>query len=250
MAHPLDLTDHRPWPVPQRPWLMFQRWETLLFAHWPVPPEKLLPLVPDGIELDVFKGQAWLGIVPFRMNNVHPRYLPPVPWLSRFPELNVRTYVKAKDGKPGVLFSSLDAANPLAVATARRLFHLPYFNAQMAIRRKDKTIFYESVRTHKNARSGEFRGHYRPTSDVFYAEPETLEHFLVERYCLYASDKQGDLYRAEVHHWPWPLQHAEAMIEANTVAPFDLPQQQPLLHYSETIDVVVWMPRKIKEGGR
>jgi len=117
-------TAHRPWPLPERPWIMTQTWHDLLFAHWPVDKERLRAKLPPGIALDLFDGQAWLGVVPFRMSNVAPRGLPALPWVSAFPELNVRTYV-TRDGKPGVYFFSLDAANPLAVQTARTLFHLP-----------------------------------------------------------------------------------------------------------------------------
>src|SRR4051812_5845616 len=107
----LKHTGHRPWPLPSGPWVMKQVWEELLFAHWPVSPEIIRPFIPGGINLDTYNDQAWLGIVPFRMSGVRPRLLPAVPWLSAFPELNVRTYVTV-DNKPGVLFLSLEAANP------------------------------------------------------------------------------------------------------------------------------------------
>src|SRR5690606_20213232 len=103
---------HRPWPPPAAPWVMAQRWQDLLFAHWPLPPAVLSALLPPALELDVYSGQGWLGVVPFRMSGVRLRLLPAVPWLSAFPELNVRTYVRLRDRgveKRGVYFFSLDA---------------------------------------------------------------------------------------------------------------------------------------------
>jgi uncharacterized protein len=162
-AHGLDIpTAHRPWPVPHRPWAGFMRWHELLFIHWPVPAGSLRPLIPAGLELETFDGAAWLGVVPFRMSGCRVRGLPPVPGLSAFPELNVRTYVSA-EGKPGVWFFSLDAASWLAVRGARWLFHLDYFDARMSVARKGNEIDYRSTRTHRHARPAEFAARYRPT---------------------------------------------------------------------------------------
>src|SRR5688500_15722341 len=134
MLHPLLLAQaHRPWPVPPSPWIMTQTWSKLLFAHWPVPPEQIRPLLPPSVTLDTFDGQAWVGVVPFDIPNIRPRFLPPIPTMAHFLELNVRTYV-TRDGKPGVWFFSLDAASRLAVEGARLAFHLPYFNAQMSLK--------------------------------------------------------------------------------------------------------------------
>src|ERR1700674_1035433 len=109
---------HRPWPLPAGQAVMTQSWPDLLFAHWPVDAEKLRALIPERLEIDTFDGRAWLAVVPFRMTNVRLRGTPAVPWLSAFPELNMRTYV-TYDGEPGVWFFSLDAGNSLAVAIAR-----------------------------------------------------------------------------------------------------------------------------------
>ena len=132
---PTDLVDdvgHRPWPLPVQPWIMKQSWHDLLFAHWPVPVDAMRARVPPGLEIDTFDGAAWLGVIPFHMTNVAPRAVPALPWVSAFPELNVRTYVTC-EGKAGVYFFSLDAANPLAVAVARAMFHLPYYPADMDV---------------------------------------------------------------------------------------------------------------------
>lgn len=233
---------HRPWSVPNRPWVMAQTWEYLLFMHWVVPAESLQKHLPTGLTLDTFAGQAWIGVVPFLMTHVRLRGLPPIPLTSRFPELNVRTYV-VRDGIPGVWFFSLEAANALAVAIARRTFHLPYFNAKMTLNVEKDNITYHSHRTHANADNADFAAQYRPISDIFYSQPATLEHWLTERYALYAADASGKLYRGHIQHVPWGLQRAEATIETNTMAQASdivLPATPPLLHYARRLDVLAW----------
>src|SRR5215211_1629516 len=127
-------TAHRPWPLPDRRWVMGQTWKQLLFMHWALPAEVLRPVVPAELPIDTFDGKAWIGVTPFEVVGVRLRGTPPVTWLSHFPELNVRTYTTL-DGRPGIWFFSLDAARGAAVAAARRLYRLPYFHAQMAVRR-------------------------------------------------------------------------------------------------------------------
>ena len=241
---------HRPWPLPGGPWVMAQRWHDLLFAHWPVPATDVRALIPAGLEIDTFDGVAWLGVVPFRMSNVRLRGMPALPWLSLFPELNVRTYV-VHEGKPGVWFFSLDAGNFVAVVIARQWFHLPYFHASMHIAERDAWAHYRSTRTHRGAAPASLQAKYRPISPVQIARPRTLEYFLTERYCLYTADARGRLIRGEIHHGPWPLQIAEAEFAENTMAGavgIALPAGQPLLHFAKRQDVVVWPPKKIMRG--
>jgi uncharacterized protein YqjF (DUF2071 family) len=236
--------DHRPWPLPLGPWRMRMSWRDLLFAHWPLPAEAFRPHIPPQLTLDTYDDRAWVSVVPFRMTAVVPRYAPPVPWFSAFLELNVRTYVTG-DGKPGVWFFSLDAANPVAVAIARRWFHLPYFRARMRLRHDGDWLAYESVRTHRSFPPGEFRGRYRPTGPVYRSEPGTLDAWLTERYALFAADGLGRVFRGDVHHLPWPLQPAEAEIAVNTVCDahgFALPPEPPRLHFVRRLDVLAWGP--------
>lgn len=243
MPHPLLLAQaHRPWGVPRLPWIMTQTWNKLLFAHWPVPSEMLGPLLPPSLTVDTFEGQAWVGIVPFDITDIRPRSLPPVPGMTRFLELNVRTYV-LYNGKPGVWFFSLDAASRLAVEVARQSFSLPYFNARMSLHTEGDTVHYASRRTDHRAGQGDFKAAYRPVGEVFHSQTGSIEHFLTERYCLYSSSKRGRIYRANIHHQPWDLQRAEAEFEANSVADafsITLPDATPLLHYSERIPTLVW----------
>jgi uncharacterized protein len=248
MAHPLlAQTTHRPYPLPQRPWVMGQRWSQLLFAHWAVAPDVLRPLIPAGLELDRYDGRAWIGVVPFRMSNVRARGLAPIPGTGTFLELNVRTYV-THGNKPGVWFFSLDASNALAVWGARRFFSLPYFNARMRLEALGSAIQYESRRVHRGASSADLVARYNPISAPYTSQPGTLLYFLTERYCLYTADAQGRLYRGDIHHLPWSLQDAEAEIDVNTMAKAAgviLPDEPPLLHYADSIDVLAWYLEKI-----
>jgi uncharacterized protein YqjF (DUF2071 family) len=240
-------TDHRQWAVPNRRWTWRQSWKDLLFAHWPVPANAIRPLVPRGLKVQEFAGTSWVGVVPFRMSGVMRRPLPDLPWLSAFPELNLRLYVE-RDGKPGVWFLSLDAANPVAVWAARRFFHLPYFLAEIAFDHRPAGFAFASRRTGK-AGHVSFRAHYRPSSVPFEAKPETLEAFLAERYCLYAQAPSGELFRAEVHHVPWPLQEAMGEVEASElIAPHGFQVHgSPILHFSSGVDVVVWPMERLAE---
>ena len=227
-------------------------WHDLLFMHWPLKPEVLRPLIPPDLNLDTFGGEAWIGVVPFRMSNIRHRFSPALPWVSAFPELNVRTYVTSPggNGKPGVWFFSLDAAHALAVRVARWSFHLPYYNARMAIDANGNELRYRSDRTHRNAPPAAFAARYRPTGDVYRARPGNLDHWLTERYCLYSADQRGALYRGDIHHEPWPLQPAEAEIELNTMmGPIGVrpPEVPPLLHFARRLDVVA---RRLATVGR
>jgi uncharacterized protein YqjF (DUF2071 family) len=223
---------------------MRQSWHDLLFAHWPVPASALRSLVPPSIAIQEFAGTSWVGVVPFRMTGVMLRPLPDLPGISAFPELNLRLYVEV-GGKPGVWFVSLDAANALAVWAARRFFHLPYFRADMATRDDGQRIHYVCRR-----RDGavSFKATYGPTSEPVRAQAGTVEHFLTERYCLYAQARDGTILRANVHHRPWPLQTAEAEIDENTVGHaqgIELRGAPALLHFSRQLDVVVWSPEPV-----
>jgi uncharacterized protein len=239
----LEITDHRPWPMPASAWIMTQTWHDLLFAHWPVDAASLREKIPSGFELDLFERQAWLGVVPFHMTNVGPRGVPALPWVSAFSELNVRTYVRVK-GTPGVYFFSLDAANPLAVGVARTLLHLPYYSASMQVETRDGWVHYNSRRIPSSGNPAELVGRYRPTGDARAAPDGTLEHFLTERYCLFTVDRTFRAHRLDIHHPPWPLQPAEAELTVNTMADaagIRLPAIAPLLHFARRQDMVGWM---------
>ena len=226
---------------------MRQSWCDLLFAHWPLPLERLLPLVPTGLALDTYDGQAWLAVAPFTVRDLALRGLPLPPGVNAFPELNVRTYVTV-DGRPGIWFFSLDAASIMAVLGARLTYLLPYFPARMASGDDVGWIDYRSERVGGRGRGVRFAGRFRGIGDGFEAAPGSLEHFLVERYCLYSRDRRrGRVYRGEIHHDPWKLQRAEAKISENTMGRplgFDL-GEPALLHFARRQDTVVWPIRRI-----
>ena len=237
---------HRPWPMPSRPWLMTQTWHDLLFAHWPLAPSDVRPLVPGEFVLDTFDGRAWIGVVPFYMTNVVPRGMPALPWVSEFPELNVRTYVRVGE-RPGVYFFSLDAGSALAVQTARRLLNLPYFTASMSVSTARGAVEYQSRRDAGRPHA-EFVASYGPIGEPFAPARGSLEYFLTERYCLYHRTRRGRAYRLDIHHPPWPLQPGRAAISTNTMAAaagLRLPADPPVLHFSKRQDMVAFPPERL-----
>ena len=223
---------------------MGQTWEDLLFAHWPVPPGPVRGHVPAPLTIDTFDGSAWVGITPFRVRGLRLRATLPAPVVSSFLELNARTYVTF-GGKPGIWFFSLDASSALAVAGARRFYRLPYFRARMTAVSAGRAIAYTSARRDGDAQPARWRARYEPVGDVYSAATGSLDHFLTERYCLYAFD-DGRLFRADIHHRPWPLQPAEADIAENTMMPPGIePSAPPLLHLARRQDVVIWPLRPV-----
>jgi uncharacterized protein YqjF (DUF2071 family) len=232
----------RTWPLPKQPWVMRMTWSELLFAHWSVDPEVVAPLLPPGLTLDIRDGKAWIGVVPFLMSNVAPRCCPPIPKLSRFLELNVRTYVTL-NGKPGVWFFSLDAENPVAVRVARATFNLPYMDATMALEQDPSaSITYRSTRTHRGEPSAVFDAIYQASRETFFAQAGTLEHWLTARYCLYSANRANRLFRGEIDHPPWTLSHANWTVRQNTMGSslgFDL-SSEPHLLFAQPLTVRAW----------
>jgi len=242
-------TSQRPRPLPPGRWAMTQRWNDLLFAHWRTRPSQIAALLPEGLHLDTFEGSAWIGVVPFWMDRIKVRGLPPILGTGSLPELNLRTYVRDhRTGTPGVYFFSLDCANPLAAMAARSFYHLPYYWAEMRIEAITERGFTFFSRRRFSRSPVLFKASYRglgPTHKLAENRPGTIEYFLTERYCLFSQNSAGELVRANVHHVPWPLEEAAADIEHN-----DLPatigvsveNQQPVLHYSRRLAVYVWPP--------
>src|SRR5918995_7533518 len=235
----LEEQAHRPWPLPGGRWLQGQTWCDLLFAHWRVPAEQLRRVMPPTLPLQLYEdGSAWLGITPFVVKGLRLRGTPPLPWLSQFPELNVRTYVEI-DGKPGIYFFSLDAGRRAAVIGARRTYRLPYFHSRMRADRVGAGIEYESERIDRSGPPAEFRGRYSPAS------PPTDDHlarWLAERYCADTIDGRGRPLRVDIHHPPWPLRAAHAELDAQGMADqigIRL-EGEPLLNFAARQDTVLW----------
>lgn len=238
--HPLLRdTDHRPWPLPPGEWKWRQSWLDLAFLHYRVDGAQLRRRLPRGLHLQEFDGTAWVAVVPFRMAGVMRRPLPDLPFLSSFPELNVRTYVEA-DGKPGVWFLSLDAASWPVVLAGRRLYGVPYFHARIRQAWSGGWVEYACVRRGGAAR---FRGRYRPTTEPFYPRRGSFEHWAAERYCLYSQLAGAGIARTDVHHLPWPLQGAEAEVLEDSVlaaAGIDPLDRRPRCHFSTGVDVLTY----------
>ena len=241
--------EHRPWPLPRVPWILFQSWRNLLFLHWKVPLNILRTKVPSPLELDLYEGDAWVGMTPFALHDFRLRNLPTLPAISTFPELNLRTYVRA-NGRPGIHFFSLDAGSLTAVVGARTFFRLPYHHATMSITERDGQIEMASHRSDPDG-DARFRASYRPVDHAFEAAPGTLEHFLTERYALFAVLRNGKVLETQVHHRPWPLQPAEANVKENGLPAthgLPAPPGEPLLHFSRRQDTLVWPPTTLEAG--
>ena len=233
--HPsLECTEHRPWPLPEKNWRWCQQWQNLVFIHWSIDKDWLQKQLPSGLELDLYDGQAWIGIVPFSMKGVTLRGCPAPRFLCDFPEINLRTYV-TRNGKKGVWFFSLDVPNALAVWAARTFFHLPYYNARINTTEHEHQVNYHSVRNEV-----EFDGTYIPEKFID-ATGNSFESWSTERYCLYSVNSQGRLFRGDIHHKRWPLQSASIEIRKNTF-PNDMPigDMHPSVLFSRSIDVVVY----------
>lgn len=217
------------------------QWHDLLFLHWPIRPELIRPMIPQGLELDTFEGRAWIGVVPFRMSRVRPRRFPRFASMA-FPEIDVRTYVWSP-GRSGLWFFSLDATNRLAVRTARVWYGLPCYHARITVTSERPSIHYHSIRVDRKSTGAEFRASYKPTGTVYRSAPETLDRWLTDRYCLYTVDRRGRLGCAEIHHQPWPLQPAEVELHVNTMTEplgIELPEVSPVAHFVRQLEVVAW----------
>jgi uncharacterized protein YqjF (DUF2071 family) len=248
--------------------VMFQNWSELLFLHWVVPAQQIIPHLPPGLELDTFEDRAYVGLVPFTMTGVRPVWSPSVPPLSDFHETNVRTYVHHNGSNPGVWFFSLDAANGIAVRIARALWKLPYHYAYMQMekrtkflpagddsetnteKRKERMIIdYKTERLWPGPLPGRCEVRYSPTGTVSSATPGTLEHFLAERYILYAY-ADGRLLSGQVHHTPYPLQTATVHdLDENLLAAAGIarPDDPPIAHYASGVSVDIFPLRPVSD---
>lgn len=224
---------------------IIMRWTHLAFLHWRVPAELVQASLPTGLEVDTFDNSAWIGLVPFAMPIIRPRYWPPgitLPRVTEFRECNVRTYATL-NGTKGVWFYSLDAGSPLACWAARTFWQLPYYRAKIRVMRADDTISYTVQRRHKTYRGGGpmMRARWTIGDRLPPSKPGSLEHFLTERYWLFAQRRNGRLERGRVSHPQWPLRSATLLdLEDELVASagFGALDHMPIVHAADPIDVL------------
>ncbi|MGD0547724.1 MAG: DUF2071 domain-containing protein [Terracidiphilus sp.] len=247
MLEYLVRTSRKPRPLPPGRWLMKQSWNDLLFAHWPIPAAQLAPLIPEGLQVDTFQGSAWLGVMPFWMDRIKVRHLPTLPGARSFPDLSLRTYVREeRTGTPGMVCLSLDSSNLLAAMVGRALYRLPYHWAEMHLQQRSERVFAVYSRRRLAGRPVIFNARYRglgPSPRLAQSCVGTLEYFLMERHCLFSSNRDGQPIRANLHHVSSQLEEAEADIEENGLAEalgIQLPNLEPVLHYSRRLAVYVW----------
>jgi uncharacterized protein YqjF (DUF2071 family) len=224
---------------------VLQDWRELTFLHWRYPPATVQALLPPAVTVETYRGDAWVGLVPFRMDRVRPLRLPVLPWLSAFPETNVRTYVRGPDGRTGIWFFSLDAARLPAVVAGRVGFGLPYFHATMSVHSERGAIAYHSRRTWPG------RAGARLDAQVELGEPVEegpLERFLTARYRLY-SMVAGRLVAVDAVHEPWPLRRAslgylrQSLVEA---AGLPAPGHEPVMYASSGVHVSIGGMRPVR----
>jgi uncharacterized protein YqjF (DUF2071 family) len=244
--------EHRPWLPPDSQWLISQSWNDLLFAHFAIDPATLRQLVPDALTLDLYDGVAWLTVSPCCTSHLRPSGIPPLPAFSFFPQVSLRTYVTLQ-GKPGVYYFSVDAANLSVVWFARAFFRMPYWHS--AIQISGATIHAQ------HSEEGSIRFHssrinspavidlaYAPEGNPERARRWSLDEFLTERYCVYSWNRRV-YYRTEVHHQPWLLQRSSVEICTNSLADslaLALPPKPDLCHFSRSLKMLAWAPETIR----
>lgn len=226
---------------------MIHRWDLLTFIHWAYEPEQVQRLLPEGLTVDTYDGKAWVGLVPFKMQ-VRLPWGPALPWLSNFPETNVRTYVTAPDGTRGVWFMSLEAARLAAVATARTTYRLPYFWAKMTLDHREEVYRYETARRWPGPRGVASVVQVRVGEQYAPEQLGAFDHFLTALWRLYSAKRNGLRY-ARVQHDPWPLHRAEllelddSLMEA---AGLPAPTGEPVVHWSPGTEVRIGFPHGLR----
>ena len=227
--------------------VMNHSWEDLTFIHWSFPIDVVQAVLPPGLTVHSYDGKAWVALVPFRIVTRLPG-LPAVPWLSRLPETNVRTYVKDHTGRVGLWFCSLDADRLAAVVAARVSYRLPYFWSVMSMQKNGNEITYDSKRKWPAPAGATSHVRMRIGDSIAPSELTSLEHFLTARWTLFSAHKRG-LHYANIHHSPWPLHRAELLSLDETVfAAAGLPSGEgdPVVHFSEGVRVRIGPPHPVR----
>jgi uncharacterized protein YqjF (DUF2071 family) len=234
-------------PLTVRKPVMLQRWDTLTFLHWKYPPHAVQSLLPPGLTVDPHEGYAWVALVPFTMRVTLP-HVPAPPWLGRFCETNVRTYVRDQADRPGVWFFSLDASRLAAVVTARKAYRLPYFWSSMSVSREPDRVVYETKRLWPRSRAVASRVvvHIGPPFEA--DDLGERDHFLTARWRVFSNGSR-DLRYTEAEHVPWPLHRVEVLELADGLlaeAGLPSPATDPLAHFSPGVDVRIGRPHRAR----
>jgi uncharacterized protein YqjF (DUF2071 family) len=239
----LPENSNRSFPPPHLPWSFRQTWRDILFAHYRVPAAALQLSLPRHMKLDTFDDCGWLSIVAFRVTDSAPRLIPAIPWVSRFSEVNLRTYVIV-DGKPAIYFFSLDASQPLVVRLARASVGLAYYHAEIDVSRSDESIFIQSVRRDDRGPPAAFAATYHPIEGRVRPTFGTLASWLTDRYCSF-SVRRNVMLREEIHHRPWILQPVRLEIHENSLLDgigLEVPEQPDLVHFARVQHAYLWLP--------
>ena len=229
-------TKHRPFDYPTGNWTYYQEWNNALFLHWKVPFAALRKLVPVGLTLDTFYGNAYVSLVAFTMQKIRLRNLPAIKFVSEFDEINIRTYID-NDNRKGVYFLSIEAEKQLSVYIAKALSGLPYRKSNIH-------------RTLGNCKSVNLRD--RSSLDTEFevkkvlTQKAALDHWLTERYCLY-HDKAEVIYRYDIHHKEWEIKdvHMKRLNLDYKIGDLNLTNEPDSIHYSEGVKVLAWKRIKI-----
>ncbi len=244
-ASPVGVVTEEPCAArPAGRWAMRMTWTNLLFMHWPADAAHVQSQLPASLEVETFDGAAWVGLIPFRMENVRKRWLPRVPTTHAFPECNVRTYVhpRGRPDLPGVWFFTLDAASRVAVEVARRLWKLNYKFGKLSIERTSDEVRYAVNRLDSPRASMACAwtvGEALPRS-----QPGELQYFATERYRLFAVNRCGDVFEGPIWHERWTLREARVtMLRDSLVSAAGIhvdTAQSPVTWHADRMDVEAW----------